>query len=69
MIIVIKNEYKNINYKSCKLYFIMCDSHPNVIFDDDIIYLTKEMIRLYGPYESHFGCNHLDYLVSAWVNA
>jgi len=46
----------------------MCDNHSNIIFDDDITYLTKEMIRLYGPYESYFGCNYLDYLVSAWEN-
>lgn len=46
----------------------MCDNHSNIIFDDDITYLTNEMIRLYGPYEPYFGCNHLDYLVSAWEN-
>lgn len=46
----------------------ICDKHSNIIFDDDITYLTNEMIRLYGTYEPYFGCNHLDYLVSAWEN-
>jgi len=47
---------------------ITCNNHSNIMFGDDICHITNEMIRLYGNYEPYFGCNHFDYLVSAWEN-